>query len=69
MYTITGAFNRSADAELAIQALHDAGFALDNGPASDRTVTTGDSSALATPDPAVSVTDAEAWDAAAPPPA
>lgn len=55
MYTITAAFNRSADAELAIEALHDAGFALDNGPSSDQAVATGDSSALATPDPAFDV--------------
>ena len=35
MHTITGAFNDSRDAELAIQALHEAGFGLENGPADD----------------------------------
>ncbi len=48
MYTIIGAFNRSEDAELAIQTLHDAGFALDNGPPSGAGTDTG---ALPTPDP------------------
>lgn len=35
MYTITGAFNDSRNAESAIQALYDSGFALDHGPAHD----------------------------------
>ncbi|HMM76298.1 MAG TPA: hypothetical protein PJ986_11360 [Gammaproteobacteria bacterium] len=55
MYTITGAFNRSADAELAIEALHDAGFALDNGPPSASAATDGGTAALPTPDPAFDV--------------
>ncbi len=48
MHTIIGAFNRSEDAEFAIQALHDAGFALDNGPPAGARTDTG---ALPTPDP------------------
>jgi len=55
MYTITGAFNRSADAELAIEALHDAGFTLDNGPPSDVPAHGVDGGALSTPAPGFEV--------------
>lgn len=69
MYTITGAFNRSADAELAIETLHDAGFALDNGPPSPPVGSgnTGDSDsgALPTPDPAFDVSPLPAESAGA----
>ncbi len=65
MFTLTAAFNRNADAELAIQALHDAGFALDTGPSSEHTIAADDTGALATPSPAFDVSPTPAQSAGA----
>lgn len=64
MYTITGAFSRRSDAELAIQALHEAGFALDSGPPSDAHVDE-ETAALPTPDPSFDVSPEPAASAGA----
>ena len=64
MYTITGAFNQRSDAELALEALHQAGFTLDAGPASDAQPDT-DSGALSTPNPEFEVSPKPAASAGA----
>jgi len=63
-YTITGAFNQRSDAELALEALHQAGFTLDAGPASDAQPDT-DSGALSTPNPEFEVSPEPAASAGA----
>jgi hypothetical protein len=64
MYTITGAFNQRSDAELALQALHEAGFALDAGPSNDPHPD-AESAAIPTPDPEFDVSPEPAESAGA----